>query len=640
MTNTDYQLTKARCLNELRDYIDRERTQLIALDSRLYEYVSDAIAPIGIPLTDTTTDCTAGFRELCGIRKVLRLMSTYTLNSERFRKYLRAIEGTWSGGEWEQGGLMFDTPRGAQHVRLMPYQVWCVFGIYGFDRPGTDLRLITEAHIFQTRKSGKTEFGAALDFVEAVVLGPANAQVLVCANSKEQAKIAFNALKKFAYQIDPRSMNKSGGKYLRVTADEMTFRPGVNRTASIKVMSAGGKKKDGLYASMVHADEHGSASYVKDHSDMQDLVEVCVGSMGPREERLTIHTTTAGLVNEGPYQLQLRTVEELLAAECDIPLGTNHATPEDDWFAFLLGLDEGDYDNDNLEALNLPHIFRRVNRSIGITVQPTWYTERLHKAAQSADTRKEVLTKDFNLWQCNTLTRWLTGDDIRPLQIRSRVDDFEGIDGWFCFIGCDFSLGDDINGVTYLLYNTESGEFFADLDAWISEAGYLSSPNRALYDQAIADGFLHICPGETIDDDMVTARIIEVSGKVTVLRIGYDPYSSMRFMNTLSAYIFGIGQDPKQYLVPVSQSFGATNGPVQDLTYMIKAPEPLIHLSHCTLWGWQFGNCVLEEDRYGNKRPFKASGGDRRCKIDNIVCLIMATKMYNDANGAITTATD
>ena len=60
-------------------------------------------------------------------------------------------------------------------------------------------RRVIEAHIFQTRKSGKTEFGAAIDFTDFIE-GPANGQVLIAANSREQAKIAFSAVKRFALQ--------------------------------------------------------------------------------------------------------------------------------------------------------------------------------------------------------------------------------------------------------------------------------------------------------------------------------------------------------------------------------------------------------------------------------------------------------
>ena len=80
-------------------------------------------------------------------------------------------------------------------------------------------------------------------------------------------------------------------------------------------LSAGGKTKDGLFAQYCSSDEFGSAGYVKDHSDMASLVNVVEGSMGPRREPLTIHTTTAGNVEVGPFQIKLDGLKQLLESE-------------------------------------------------------------------------------------------------------------------------------------------------------------------------------------------------------------------------------------------------------------------------------------------------------------------------------------
>ena len=58
-------------------------------------------------------------------------------------------------------------------------------------------RLCTEADLFQTRKSGKTELGAAIDFAQFMFMGDANEQVSIVANDANQAiKIAFKAVLK------------------------------------------------------------------------------------------------------------------------------------------------------------------------------------------------------------------------------------------------------------------------------------------------------------------------------------------------------------------------------------------------------------------------------------------------------------
>ena len=175
---------KQQCLSDLRDGLYRYADRLNAIDRRLMAYIEDAIS------NDASH---ANIYELLGIRKTLRLMDSYATDPKRVRMSLRVIEGEWKNGRHVKGGLKFDTPRGNQHVRLMPYQVWCVFGLYAFktdvcmERPyidGDELlptewvkdsivwdtrRLTDEIHLFQTRKSGKTEFGAAILRTRAVL---------------------------------------------------------------------------------------------------------------------------------------------------------------------------------------------------------------------------------------------------------------------------------------------------------------------------------------------------------------------------------------------------------------------------------------------------------------------------------------
>ena len=86
-------------------------------------YIEDAISNEGSH---------SNLYENLGIRRELRLMDSYEMSVDRVHRSLRAIEGVWTSDGWQRGGLRFDTPRGNQHVRLMPYQVWCLFGIYGF----------------------------------------------------------------------------------------------------------------------------------------------------------------------------------------------------------------------------------------------------------------------------------------------------------------------------------------------------------------------------------------------------------------------------------------------------------------------------------------------------------------------------
>lgn len=646
----DLRPAKAQCLADLTEHLPRLKGALDQIDERLYLYIDDAISNYGSH---------ANIYELLGIRKVFRLMYSYELNPKRVQMVIRAIEGVWKDGKHVKGGLKFDTPRGNMHVRQMPYQVWCLFGIYGFTvdvdmerdyHKGDELlpsefvkdgrvydkrRLTTEADMFQTRKSGKTEEGAAIDFVEVCFLGPANGQALICANSHEQAKIAYKAIKEFASQVDPTCLNRMGGKYFRLTATEMNWQPGHRMKGEIKTLASGGKiSKDGLFASIVHADEHGSARYVSGRSDMQELVNVCAGSMGPRRESLILHTTTAGLVTEGPYKNQLETVEKALLEELNYPLGEPRRTEDDSRFSFLLRLDPWEV-NYELDQLDDPELFKKVNRSIGITVQPTWYKKRLHEAKKDDDVRKEVLTKDFNIWQTGRTIEWMKGDKIRPLQIEKRITDCKMSAGWNTFVGLDFSHGDDLFAITYLSVdyrpsNTMAGRFFADVDAWILEETLKHSPNRPLFEKWIEQGFLKVCPGEAFNPDYAINELMEKNAEgVNMVMFGYDPAQSKQPINTLKAWLQTIGIDAQtieRMVVPVSQTALNFNPIIADIEDWIKAPEPWINFSMNTLWPWCFGNARVELSRNDLRRVVKASASE---KIDPVHALIDAAYCFS-----------
>lgn len=652
----DYWNKKAQCLSDIREALPRYAERLNECDERLMQYIEDAIS---------NNASHANYYELLGIRKELRLMDSYALDIPRVQRTLRAIEGKWENGRHVKGGLKFSTPRGAMHVRLMPFQTWLIWCIYAFkvdvsmERTYHDgdmllptewvkdgevwdtRRLRQEAHWFLTRKSGKTELGAAVDFVEVCFLGDVNGQALIATNSAEQSRIAFKAIKEFAMQVDPSCSNRMGGKFFRLTRNEMNWQPGNHMKGEIKCMAAGKTPKDGLYASVVHADEHGQAGYTNGRSDMQAAVDTCYGSTGPRREKLLLHTTTAGRIKEGPYKTKLEQVEASLEEEMNYPLGEPQRTEEDVWTAFLLQLDKPEI-TDDLTKLDDPELFRKVNRSIGTTVQPTYYRERLHEAMKSEDTKQEVLTKDFNIWQTGRVQKWITGDQMRHLQREGmRIDNCTADQGWVVFVGLDFSLGGDWSGPGWLAARKHpSGrgtEFFADCDMWISEDEYETSPLHPLYEQWVRDGWMHLSPGKTFQPELFVNRLDELIRKgVQFMYFGYDKYKSKIPINVLKSYLQGrLGiQNPEPYVQVVSQLNSEFNGPTEDLYNAMFAPAPFLNYSASPIWPFCFSNAMLEIDNRENRRPVKANQS-ASCKVDPIQCIIMALDLYERYEGSL-----
>ena len=661
--------TKAQCLSDIREALPLYANRLNECDERLMIYIEDAIS---------NNASHSNLMELLGIRKEMRLMDSYDLDPERVKRSLRAIEGQWQGGRHVKGGLRFDTPRGNMHVRLMPFQVWLIFEIYAFKvdvsmereyhdgdqllptewvRDGwvLDTRRLTQAaHWFLTRKSGKTELGGAVDFTEVGFLGDVNGQALICTNSSEQSQIAYKAIREFAMQVDPTCSNRMGGKYFRMTRNGLNWQPGHPMKGEIKCMAAGKTSKDGLYASVVHADEHGQAGYVNAHSDMQAAVDTCWGSTGPRREKLLLHTTTAGRIKEGPYKTKLEQVEVSLMSEMQYPLGQPRRTPDDYWCAFLLQLDKWEL-TDDLTKLDDPELFKKVNRSIGTTVQPTYYRERLHEAATGTeDTKQEVLTKDFNMWQSDRFIKWLSGDQIRPRQVERRISDCWATQGWRVFCGLDFGGTDDIWAACYLAVNYQQqqpeGRFFADLDLWITEKAMKDSPNRPLYEMWVRDGWLHVCPGEVFSHEMAVNQIMYRAGynergelivppeqQIDISMFGYDPAQSNTPINQVKAWLQSLGIDAatiKRMVVPVSQSFVTMNGLVQEVEYALLTNPAWMQMSANPAWPWMFQNVKLEVSPNELKKPLKSSTNN---KVDGVHALLDGLYCFDFSEGNIQT---
>lgn len=492
-------------------------------------------------------------------------------------------------------------------------------------------RLCTEADLFQTRKSGKTELGASMDNAQFMCMGDANEQVSIVANDANQAiKIAFKAVKAYALQIDPSAKNKLGGKLLKVGAKEMRFVDGCPRTASLEAFAAGGKPKDGWNSGWVHNDEPGQGKYVNDHNDMESTVQELVGSAGVRRERMRLNTTTAGKVVTGPYKDHIERLETQLLDEMQIPLGTAQPLPYDYNNALLLRLDPWDWTG-NVEDLNHRHLFRRVNRAIGITVQPTWYKERIQKALSGTeDERKEVLTKDFNIWQSERVKKWIQAEEIRAMQDKFTIRNLDKKE-WVAFAGMDFSKGDDLCSIGWVAINTKTKQILWDVDAWIAEEQLHQSPNRVLYQQWADDGFLHVIPGETLDGAAIINVLEEVSQHVRLCAIGYDAYDSDRFVNHIRAWMVGklqkkgisakaIEAELKQRLVTVSQTYATYNAACQDVWYDVHDNPRKLYISPNPILPWTFSNAVLDEDHMGNVKPVKNPGAPN-AKVDPVQCI-------------------
>ena len=617
--------------------------------------------------------------EILGALKFLRLLTTYEQDIDTFRDVIYKYEGVWEqrDGIWHhvEGGLKHPGTTGPTYYRLQPFQVFVLASMFLLkahinteaeagsrellpteyvnlegEWPLNDRklyiydvrRLCTEFSFYTPRKTAKTQLSAFIQFWY-FMSGDENAECYCCANASDQAKILFSRTRELIHQMDPRE------RRIRFTASQVNWKPGQFRTASLTALSAGGKTKDGLFAQLCSADEYGSAAYVNGASDMGKLVSVVESSMGPRREPMTFISTTAGINTTGPFVDKLQGIRLLLEKELDPE--AEHTLSEDRQACLLLEPDEWEQQDEEL-LLTSKDVRRKVNPMLGIIVQHSFYDDEIAKARQNPEKMNEVICKLLNVYKGAKVTKWITGDRIRPLQIERRITDCRYQDGWQVFVGLDFSQGDDLFAVTYLAVDytpsdTMRGRFFADTDCWVLEETMRQSPNRPLYEQWAAAGWLHVCPGEVFDSTYAINRIAEVvQAGVNIMYFGYDPAQNAQPINQLKAWLQTLFQQRgeasmkqlaetiQHMVVPVSQTAMTQNPRIGELEHMILEKEPWLNFSANPMWPWMFGNCAAELNTSDLRRITKG-GPQPTHKIDGVAALIDALYCFDLSEGRI-----
>ena len=652
---------KQKAMEMLAEAYDKQWPTLNSIEPRLREYIYDV----------ATFETAHNGYEVLGAVKFLRLLRTYETDVETFRDVVWKYEGRWektADGLWQhiEGGLRHPGTTGPTYYRLQPFQVFVLASMFllkawinteseiGSRGIGTteqampdgyiyDLRrLCTEFTDFTPRKTAKTQLSAFIQFWY-FMSGDENAECYCCANASDQAKILFSRTSELIHQMDPKE------RRIRFTASQVNWKPGQFRTASLTALSAGGKTKDGLFAQLCSADEYGSAAYVNGASDMGKLVSVVESSMGPRREPMTFISTTAGIIQAGPFIDKLRSIKQLLMTELDADY--EHDLSPDRQACLLLEPDEWEQQDEEL-LLTSKDVRRKVNPMLGVIVQHSFYDDEISKARQNPEKKNEVISKLLNVYHGVRVTHWIKGDRIRPLQVAKRITDCKYADGWRVFGGLDFSHGDDLfaevfMGVNYTPSDTMFGRFFADAYAWVLEETMKQSPNRPLYEQWVEQGWLHVCPGEVFDSMYAINRLAEVTQQgVDIVSIGYDPAQSVQPINQLKAWLqtlFQSRQDvsPKELaevinsmVIPVSQTSMSMNPRIAELETMILDKEPWIQFSMSPLWPWCFGNSAVEVSTNDLRRICKG-GPQPTHKIDLVHGLLDALYCFDLAENRI-----
>lgn len=637
-------------------YDSSTRELLMKVDPRLPEYFDSINRQSGYP--DGNPDY-HNYYEVLGAAKFLRIFTNYPFDSQKVRQVIYLREGKWhkEGKRWvhDSDGIpqpVSGSTAASTVYRWEPFQVFILASVFGphvninthAEAGSRDLlpseyeldgwiydsrRLCTDFTFYAARKNDKTGMAAYIQVV-FFLMEDANAEIYCCANAEDQSKILFDRTRSMLRVLDPK------GTRIRQTATICDWRPAFRhiRSSKIQPLTAGGKTKDGLLAQLCCADEYGSSPWIKGKSGMKQLVDVVESSMGPRREPLTFTTTTAGTIDSGPFVEKLAGLHLLL--EDEVAFDDAQRRPANDRTLCLL-LEPDAWERDEQIMLTSLQLRRKVCPMLGKVVQHSYYDDWVQKVRIEPTKMSEFVTKNMNVYKSATAQEWISPEDIRRLQDDRRVDACTFDNGWLTFVGMDFSLGDDLHALSYLSFNTQTLEFFADMDAWITEKTLLESAMREVFYKWIQQGWLRVSPGQTLQPELPISRIAELTDAgVNISMFLYDPYKAQQPINALNAFVYSLGVDPKDVIMPCRQNYATFNPLVEEFDFMVKNDPPRIAFSRNPMWLWEAGNMVLDTSTDGmeNRKPRKRDSGS---KIDNFIALLEALKGFDIRDGQIPT---
>jgi phage terminase large subunit-like protein len=666
MTQEEKQQAHEILCRRLDDYM---LMALKAIDPRLHDYF------VGI---SDNPELHNGYEILCAV-KFLRLMRTYEFNERKVQQIIKLREGEWTQderGRWKHvsGGIKCPGTDTAHVYRWQSFQVFVLASVFGFhtwfntevkaiDKPELlltereredgfveDFRRLCNYFVMYTpRKTDKTGMSAYIQVV-FFLMGDYNSEIYCCANAEFQSRILYDRTKFMLSDVDTK-------KRFDITSRSIKWKQKYHqvRNAMIMPLTAGGKTKDGPFAELVNWDELGSSQYTNGKNDMMNLVNVMRSSMGPRREGLTFGTTTAGTITSGPFIEILDGLHKSLMQELKFDSGEEQPTLSNDrQLCLLLEPDDWEKQDEQL-LLTSKELRRKINPMLGITCQHQFYEDSIADMYNGKMTKAELMSKLFNVYMSMRVTKWLTGDQIRQRQRDLRIDSCKYQDGWNIFVGLDFGGNDDLFAISYLGVNYRQDQpaderMFADCDAWITEKALNDSPNKALYELWVEQGWLKVCPGEVfIPDYAINDLMAKNQQGLNLFMFGYDPAQSILPINTVKAWLQSLGIDAqtiKKMVVPVSQSFVTMNGLLQHLEYMLLGIEyntetngwsfsnynPPLFLSNSPLWPWGFQNAKVEISSSELRAIRKTN---QHTKIDMIHALLDACYVFDLSEGQI-----
>lgn len=467
---------------------------------------------------------------------------------------------------------------------LQDWQAFVLTALFGWVHKENGYRRFRKCYIETAKKSGKSEFAAAVMLYGFLFDGEYGAQCHSAATKRDQAMYVFNPAKtmiKFLGEDFPeiKRMVKNLKQRLYCAETESYISP----------LSSDYNSLDGVDSHFSIVDEY----HAHKNSGLNDNLE---NSTVNRQNSMHFIITTAGFLLDGPCHMFRNDVV--------IPVLEGKKEAER-LFGMIFTLDEDDDWND-------PEVWAKSNPGINVGVPSLDNLLPLYQKAKNLGGTAETdfKTKNLNVW-VQTHDVWIP-DDLWMLH--SDPLDLEELKGKNCIMGLDLGQTRDITSAALLFdpNQFDDGLWRVLSFNWVCEKAAKDNYDRGgNYYKLIDSGHLEVTPGNVTDYNYIKQRIKELYELYNLVRIDYDPHNASHLASELEMEGFS--------MYKFSQFFANMNAPTKKLEEIVHA-ELLRHGGNPVL-RWMNGNVELKRNSDGY---IKIDKKNEHKKVDGMVALVMA----------------
>ena len=378
-----------------------------------------------------------------------------------------------------------------------------IFGIV--DENG--LRVFREVFLVMGRKNGKSLFASACIAYTVYLDGEYGAKVYCLAPKLEQAAIVYENFFKMI-QREPEladlAQKRRSDVYLETS------------NTSIRPLAFNAKKSDGFNPHLTICDE--IASWPAEQGLKQ--YEVMKSALGARSQPLILSISTAGYVNDGPY-------DELMKRSTAVLLNSS----EERRLLPILYMIDDVSKWDDLEEL------KKANPNMGVSVSADFFLEEIAIARNSLSKRAEFMTKYANVKQSSTQA-WLPYEVVDAVSGEQyTLEDFRSS---YCVGGIDLSQTTDLTACSVVIEKNDKLYTFARFFMPANKIDELQEREGVPYRLYVNAGLIQPSGENFVDynDCFNWFRMLVEEYEILPLVTGYDRFSAQYLIQQMTQYGF------------------------------------------------------------------------------------------------------